>query len=102
MAWEEDISIFFEDLDAVDGVYTPKSGSPSTVTGYFDAAYHLAQLLASVGIDSSSPMFGCQTSMVQSAVEGETLTIGGTIYNIAGVHHAVPDIGFTVLILSRG
>lgn len=90
MAFTETIADFFSTDDfAVAATY-----DGSTVNGIFDHEYVEVE-----NVEGERPVFLCASSDVSGAAHGESITIEGTAYTIAGIQ---PDgTGLTLLILSE-
>lgn len=93
MPFTEDFSVFTDPtMFGSVATYTPAGGAAVAVNGIFDAEYEEA-----VGIEGSSPMFGCATASVNGARHGDSLVVAGVSYVVRGVQ---PDgTGWTRLIL---
>lgn len=93
MFYDNDLDDYFTDF-GVSASFSHAGGAPSTVTVIFDNAFQFLE-----GVQSTSPTVTCKTTDVATAIQGDTLTIGGTVFNIIEVQ---PDgTGITTLLLSR-
>ncbi len=93
----DQLAPFFTDF-AVDAVYTPSSGTASTIKVIFDNKSMDIQV-EDGSFEFSGPQAICKSSDVSSAAHNDTLVIGGVTYYITGIH---PDgTGLTTLILSK-
>lgn len=57
----------------------------STITGIFQSGFAGAEYGAEVLVDSIEPIFTTRSIDVSGAVQGDTITIGGTVYTIRGI-----------------
>ena len=72
MAWAEDMSVFFDDLDSVAATFPG-----GDVQGYLDDEY-----VEALGVAGVKPVFTCATVDVTSVTEGDAVTIGGVSYEV--------------------
>ncbi len=87
MAWSEDFSVFFDDLDTVDATI-----GAGTVTGYLDDEY--------VEVDNMTgvmPVFTCATDDVLSVGQDDSVVASGT--NYAVITNEPDGTGISKLIL---
>lgn len=70
-----DLSFFFNE----DEFGVPATFGAASITVIFDAAF-----LSAMGMGGTGPQAMCKTSDVAAAVQGDSITINGTAYTIAG------------------
>lgn len=102
MAFEEDISVFFEDVAvsfATEFSYTPAAGDTQQVRGIFDAAY-IGVDGGGVPVAANQPQIVYATSNIQPAPQyGDSVQINNKDYMIVNVQ---PDgTGITTLLLDE-
>ena len=79
--------------------YTVQGGSPSTITGIFDAQFIEVDAGGTVGFAMQQPRIVVRTSDVASATEGDTFVISGVTY----LSRVVQDdgTGMTFIVLEK-
>lgn len=78
MAFQEDLSVFFDPDDFADEAFYDGASEP--INGIFDADY-----LAPEDIEGSAPWFWCAVVDVPSVAHGKQLVINGITYKVRGV-----------------
>jgi hypothetical protein len=92
MAFVEDRSIFFSELDSVAALYN----GAQFVRGYLDLAY--IEPLGNA-VEGRAPVFTCNVTDLPAAMHGDTLVASGRTYKVVGVE---PDgTGILILRLER-
>lgn len=79
--------------------YTVQGGSPSTITGIFDAQFIEVDAGGTVGFAMQQPRLMVRTSDVVNCNEGDTFVISGTTY----LSRIVQDdgTGMTMIVLEK-
>ena len=79
--------------------YTVQGGSPSTITGIFDAQFIEVDAGGTVGFAMQQPRLMLRTSDVVNCTEGDTFVISGTTY----LSRIVQDdgTGMTMIVLEK-
>ena len=98
MAWEENLDVFFSDLDVVEAVFTLEGGVESTIRGYFDNAYFDTQAGETI-LDTTQPRFTCKREDIEGIERGDTAVINGDNYSVLSVQ---PDpTGTAIIVLTN-
>lgn len=75
-----DVDDFFNDDVAVDAIYTPSGGQPSTVSVILDRPHIEKNPFNETSINDRETMVTVKTSDFENCEQGETLEIDSTIY----------------------
>ena len=98
MAWDEDLDVFFSELDVVDAVFTLEGGVETTIIGYFDEAYFDTQAGETV-LDTTQPRFTCKKEDTDGIERGDLAVINGENYSVLSVQPE--STGTAIIVLTN-